>query len=37
MNRESLQSVEEVLRVCLTHIRADIAAVVQKSQAHVSH
>jgi len=35
--RERLQSVEEELRVCLSHIRPNIAAVVRKSQAHVSH
>jgi len=35
--RERLQSAEEELRVCLSQIRPNIAAVVQKSQAHVSH
>jgi len=35
--RERLQSAEKELRVCLLHIRPNIAAVVQKSQAHVSH
>jgi len=35
--RERLLSVEKELRVCLSHIQPNIAAVVQKSQAHVSH
>ena len=35
--RERLQSVEEELRVCLSHIRPNIAVVVQKNQAQLSH
>ena len=37
IKRERLQSVEKDLRVYISHIRPNIAAVVQKSQAHVSH
>jgi len=37
IKRERLQIVEKELRVYLSHIRPNIAAVVHKSQAHVSH
>jgi len=35
--RERLKSTEEELRVCLSHIRPQIAAVVKKHQAQLSH
>ena len=35
--RERLQSIDEELRVCLSHIRPDFTAVVKKHQAQRSH
>jgi len=35
IKRERLQSVEKELRVCHSHIRPNIAAVVKNSQVHV--
>jgi len=37
IKRERLQSVEKELSIYLSHIRPNTVAVVQKSQAHVSH
>ena len=35
--RERLKNIEEELRVCLSHIRPNITAVVKKHQAQLSH
>ena len=35
--RERLKNIQEELRVCLSHIRPQIAAVVKKHQAQLSH